>query len=74
MSESPPARHVPVRWPALAATLVSLGGYALCSVYERTSPLLVGLGLVVAFGGFVGVCLAMILDSGHEDGPPPARP
>ena len=60
-------RHFRLRLPALAATAVSLGGYALCSYYEKSSALLVGLGLLLAFGGFLGVSLAMILDSDHED-------
>jgi hypothetical protein len=66
----PPRRHFRVGWPALAATAISLGGYSLCSVYERSSPVLVGLGLAVAFAGFLGVSLALILDSDPEEGPP----
>jgi hypothetical protein len=59
-----------VRWPALAATGVSLGGFSLCSVFadspSRQGVLWVGLGLLLAFAGFVGVSLAMILDSDRE--------
>jgi hypothetical protein len=56
-------RHFRVCWPALAATAVSLGGYSLCSYSEKSSIPLVGLGLFLAFSGFIGVSLAMILDS-----------
>jgi hypothetical protein len=65
----PPRRHFRVGWPALAATATSLGGYSLCSYYERSSAVLVGLGLAVAFAGFLGVSLALILDSDPEGGP-----
>ena len=61
-----------LRWPAVAATLLSLAGYGVCSYYERSSPLMVGLGLAAAFGGFVGVSLAMVLSSDREDGGPGA--
>jgi hypothetical protein len=61
------ARHFRIGWPALAATAVSLGGYALCSYFEASRPLLVGLGLALAFAGFLGTSLAMILDSDRAD-------
>jgi hypothetical protein len=61
------AHHFRIGWPAWVATLISLGGYVLCSTYEKSSVALVGLGLLLAFGGFVGVSLVMILDSDQEE-------
>jgi hypothetical protein len=50
---------------AWLATGVSLGGWtlSLCSVYRSWDSALVALGLVLAFGGFLGLSLAMILAS-----------
>jgi hypothetical protein len=58
-----PARHLRVPWTAWPATGVSLGGWALCCVYQTTSAALVALGLGLAFAGFLGLSLAMILAS-----------
>jgi hypothetical protein len=58
-----PARHLRVPRTALLATGVSLGGWALCCVHQTTSPALVALGLGLAFAGFLGLSLAMILAS-----------
>jgi hypothetical protein len=58
-----PTRHFRVPATALLATGVSLGGWALCCVFQSSSPPLVALGLVLAFGGFLGLSLAMILAS-----------
>ena len=60
-------KHFRVCWPALAATGVSLAGYSLCSCYEKSNIPLVGLGLFLAFSGFIGVSLAMILDSDRPE-------
>ena len=60
-------KHFRIPISALLATSLSLAGYGLCSWYEKSQPWLVGLGLVLALGGFIGVALALILDSDHED-------
>jgi hypothetical protein len=73
-------KHYRISWGAWVATVVSLAGYSVCSYFaERSSPLLVGLGLLLAFAGFLGTSLAMILDSDHAEeetaldlSPPPA--
>jgi hypothetical protein len=48
---------------AWLATGVSLGGWTLCCLYQTSSAALVALGLGLAFGGFLGLSLAMILAS-----------
>jgi hypothetical protein len=60
-----PARHFRVPPTAWLATGISLGGWvlALHGVIEERHPALVALGLVLAFGGFLGLSLAMILAS-----------
>jgi hypothetical protein len=60
-----PARHLRVPWTAWLTTGISLGGWvlALHGVTEERHPALVALGLVLAFGGFLGLSLAMILSS-----------
>ncbi len=63
----PMQTHFRIPVSATLATGLSLGGYALCAACETTAPWLVGLGLLLAFAGFVGVSLALILDSDHEE-------
>jgi hypothetical protein len=58
-----PAPHFRVPSTAWLATGVSLGGWSLCCVHQSSSPALVALGLLLAFAGFLGLSLAMILAS-----------
>jgi hypothetical protein len=59
--------HFRICWQALVASTVSLAAFFLCTSFARTNALLVGLGLVLAFDGFVGVTLALTLNSHHKD-------
>ncbi len=59
-----PVRHFRVPGAAWLTTGISLGGWALCCIgYKESSPSLVAVGLVLAFAGFLGLSLAMILAS-----------